>query len=83
MSRRVPEFADVYAPFIQIGSLGTILLLPSVLIVLRTTSSLAASEASLILFVIALLTEICVPFLLMCLPGEASVLGESAVLLES
>jgi hypothetical protein len=41
MSRRVPEFADVYAPFIQLGSIGTILLLPSVLLVLRLLSGCA------------------------------------------
>jgi len=41
MSRRVPEFADVYAPFIQLGSLGTLFLLPSALLALRLMSGLA------------------------------------------
>ena len=35
MYRRVPEFADVYAPFIQLGSLGTLLILCLALLAMR------------------------------------------------
>jgi heme/copper-type cytochrome/quinol oxidase subunit 1 len=45
MSRRVPEFADVYAPFIQLGSLGTLFILPSALLTLRLMTGLALGGA--------------------------------------
>ena len=35
MSRRVPEYADVYWPYLNIGSVGLIYLLASVIILLR------------------------------------------------
>lgn len=59
MSRRVPEFADVYAPFLQLGSLGSLLLLPSVMLVLRLLSiqscGTSSSVVSYVLVVVLLL----------------------------
>jgi cytochrome c oxidase subunit 1 len=38
MSRRIPEFADVYMPFYSLGSVGMVLLVASVLVFLRIFS---------------------------------------------
>ena len=46
MSRRVPEYADVYAPYIQTGSIGALYVLLSVLIALRTLSTLGLAAHS-------------------------------------
>ena len=35
MSRRVPEFGDVYLPYIQLGTVGTLYVVFSVLVLLR------------------------------------------------
>ena len=49
MSRRVPEYADVYAPYLQIGSIGALYVVASVLLTLRLLSvmGLGASQRTL------------------------------------
>ena len=43
MSRRVPEFSDVYYPYMNIGSIGLLYLLGSVLVLLRVWAATLAS----------------------------------------
>lgn len=43
MSRRVPEYADVYAPYLQCGSIGLIYAVASVVVALRWLSAMGLS----------------------------------------